>query len=66
MRGGVLKNKSLPHITAYPYSPENGVAITLYLLVIDLTMSSVFVQETDKAKQTVYFLSRVFKGVDAC
>ena len=43
--------------------PREWFPLLLYLSVMNQEMSSVFVQEIDKAERLVYFISKVFKGV---
>lgn len=42
--------------------PREELPLLLYLSITDQTMSSIFVQETDKTKRHVYFVRKVFRG----
>lgn len=46
--------------------PREESSLLLYLLVINQVMSSIFVQEIDSVEKHVYFISKVFRGVNAC
>lgn len=44
--------------------PMSGIPLQLYLSVTDHAVSSVLVQDIDKAQRPVYFVSRVLQGAE--
>jgi len=46
------------------HRPSSGAALSLYLSVSDNAMSSVLTEDSEEGERPVYFISKVFKGVE--
>lgn len=59
------QGQEIPYIASRLTRLRDGSPLLIYLSVTDRAMSSVLIQEIDKAEKPVYFVNKVFRGAEA-